>query len=373
MDFRILPILVVGLAVLSHSLPFPQEDAENDIEPRYGVQSNLNNQNNRRPNNQNHRNPDRPRAPAPNPGPGCRIEYETIYEIIEDETFDQKCRTDYENRCQTRTKCTPYTDTQCSTKYRQQCRNWTEKKCTDSWRNDCSTKQKEECKDNYRPVKIPYVEDECFTKKEKRCEKHWEEPTPGKKVWVENPATCKWYDASQCAPITKYRTEQERYTQCSKVPYQDCKRVKDTNCNDVPRQECKDIPYQDCQDYQREKCAPVQECQDYPVQKCRDEHKKTPRQVAKQIPVRVCGNRRTPYNEHDQENFGGSNVFDVRTTDEHDPENDAEVIAFGQQKEKVDPGLFQQKEDVEDIVKEKSNEKEGDKKEADDDAISFGR
>merc|ERR1719245_2518354 len=188
---------------------------------------------------------------------------------------------------------------------------------------------------------------------------HWEEPTPGKKVWVENPATCKWYDASQCAPITKYRTEQEKYTQCSKVPYQDCKRVKDTNCNDVPRQECKDIPYQ--------------ECQDYPVQKCRDEHKKTPRQVAKQIPVRVCGNHRTPYNERDQENFGGSNVFDVRTTDEHDPENDAEVIALGQQKEKVDPGLFQQKEDVEDIVKEKSKENEGDKKEADNDAISFGR
>merc|ERR1711983_250458 len=219
-----------------------------------------------------------------------------IYEIVEDERTEQKCRTDYENR----------------------------------WRNECSQKTKEECKDNYRPVKIPYVEDECFTKKEKRCEKHWEEPTPGKKVWVENPATCKWYDASQCAPITKYRTEQERYTQCSKVPYQDCKRVKDTNCNDVPRQECKDIPYQDCQDYQREKCAPVQECQDYPVQKCRDEHKKTPRQVAKQIPVRVCGNRRTPYNEHDQENF-------------------------------------------EEIVKEKSKENEGDKKEADNDAISFGR
>ena len=66
-------------------------------------------------------------------------------------------------------------------------------------------------------------------------------------------------------------------------------------------------------------------------------------------------------------------MFDVRTTDERDPENDAEVIAFGQQKEKVDPGLFQQKEDVEDIVKEKSKENEGDKKEADNDAISFGR
>merc|ERR1712038_2209658 len=105
MNFTILPILVVGLAVFCHSLPFPQEEAENDIEPRYGVQTNLNNQNHRNPNNQNHRNPDRPRAPAPNPGPGCRIEYETIYEIIEDETFDQKCRTDYENRCRTRQRC----------------------------------------------------------------------------------------------------------------------------------------------------------------------------------------------------------------------------------------------------------------------------
>ena len=93
MDFRILPILVVGLALYCHSLPFPQDDAENDIEPRYGVQStNLNNVLN------NHRLPDRPRAPAPNPGPGCRIEYETIYEIVEDERTEQKCRTDYENR-----------------------------------------------------------------------------------------------------------------------------------------------------------------------------------------------------------------------------------------------------------------------------------
>ena len=100
MYLRILPILVVGLAVVCHTLPSPKEDAENDIEPKYGVQSKVD--------DQNHRLPNRPRAPAPNPGPGCRIEYETIHEIIEDETFDQKCRTDYENRCQTWTKCTTY-------------------------------------------------------------------------------------------------------------------------------------------------------------------------------------------------------------------------------------------------------------------------
>merc|ERR1712141_571168 len=128
----------------------------------------------------------------------------------------------------------------------------------------------------------------------------------------------------------------------SKVPYQHCDRVKDTNCRNVPQQ------------------------------KCRDEHKKTPRQVAKQIPIRVCGNHRTAYNE-DEENFGNSNVFDIRTTDGHDPEDDAEVIAFGQQKEKIDPGFLQQKEDVEDIIKEKTKDKKDSKKETDADAISFGR
>merc|ERR1712226_1833563 len=95
---------------------------------------------------------------------------------------------------------------------------------------------------------------------------------------------------SQCAPVTKYRTEQEKYTQCSEVPYQHCDRVKDTNCRNVPQQKCNDVPYQDCQNIQRERCVPesYQECDDVPEQKCRDEHKKTPRQVAKQIPIRVA-------------------------------------------------------------------------------------
>ena len=58
MYFRILSILMVGLVDFCHTLPFPQEDAENDSEPKHGVQSNVD--------NQNHRLPDRPRAPARN-------------------------------------------------------------------------------------------------------------------------------------------------------------------------------------------------------------------------------------------------------------------------------------------------------------------
>merc|ERR1712088_1227214 len=100
---------------------------------------------------------------------------------------------------------------------------------------------------------------------------------------------------------------------------------------------------------------------------------KTTRQVAKQVPIRVCGNHRTALNDN-EEHFGGSNVFDIRTTDDdHNPEDDAEVIAFGQQKEKIDEGLLQQKEDVEDIIKEKAKAKKETEKEVDDEAISFGR
>merc|ERR1712203_283346 len=54
-----------------------------------------------------------------------------------------------------------------------------------------------------------------------------------------------------------------------------------------------------------------------------------------------------------QPSFDGSGVFDVRSDgDEHDPEDDVETIAFGQQEEKIDPGLFsQQTEDTISIIK----------------------
>merc|ERR1711881_478818 len=108
--------------------------------------------------------------------------------------------------------------------------------------------------------------------------------------------------------------------------YEHCDRVKDTNCFQVPKQDCNDVP--------KEKCVQEswQDCQDYPRQECKDIHSKVPRQVAKQIPIRVCGDRRELYNA--EPSFDGSGVFDVRSDgDEHDPEDDVETIAFGQQTE----------------------------------------
>ena len=341
---RLLSTFLVGCIVVCNA--FPQNEIDDDVAARYGIQSG--NQQ-----SQNHVVPDR--SPALNPGPGCRIEYETKYEIVEEESTRQECRRWVENKCTTRQrpKCSKYTDTVCDTKYRNQCRNWSEQECKDTWRNECSTKYREECNDHSRPIQVPYEEDECTSRKERRCEKHWEEPIKGKKVWVDNPATCKYFDATDCRPVTKYRTEQERYTTCDQVPYEHCDRVKDTNCYQVPKQECKDVPYQDCYDVPKEKCVQesYQDCQDYPRQECKDVHSKVPKQVAKQIPIRVCGDRRELYNA--EPSFDGSGIFDVRSDgDEHDPEDDVETIAFGQQKEKIDPGLFsQQTEDTISIIK----------------------
>jgi len=369
MDFRFLFIGMVGLVVVCNTAPSPPSDIDEDVASRYGVQG-INQ------NNQNHRNPDTPRAPHQDPGRGCRWEYETKYEVKNVETTDQKCHVEYETKCTTRSreKCTPYTDRVCTTQYRQKCRNWTEKKCTDSWRNECSTRTKEECNEYNEPIDVPYTEDKCSTRTERKCEKHWEEPIKGKKVWVDNPATCKNYDVTDCQPVTSYKKEFQKQVKCKQVPYQHCDRVKDTNCRDVPKQQCQDVPYQDCHNEQKQRCEPEswQDCNDIPRQKCQTVHKQTPQQVAKQIRIRVCGDRREPYNEGGQfGQFDGSDVFDIRNgnDDNHDPKNDAETIQFGQQKEKIDPGLFEQK--VKDVVLEKSEPEE--ESEDGNDKISFGK
>merc|ERR1712141_612058 len=93
------------------------------------------------------------------------------------------------------------------------------------------------------------------------------------------------------------------------------------------------------------------DCQDYPRQECKDVHSKVPKQVAKQIPIRVCGDRRELYNA--EPSFDGSGIFDVRSDgDDHDPEDDVE---------KIDPGLFsQQTEDTISIIKKGNTNNEDD-------------
>ena len=146
------------------------------------------------------------------------------------------------------------------------------------------------------------------------------------------------------------------------MPYQHCDRVKDTTCRDVPRQECNDEPYQDCRDVQRERCVPEswQDCQDYPRQECKDIHQKVPKQVAVQVPIRVCG-QSNQYDAGGQ--FDGTSLFDIRS--DNDPENDAEEFDYNKQQENIDPGLVQQTNIIETKLPT------GTKKAEEDDEIAF--
>ena len=91
----VLSFVVIGTFVCSHAFPVDEQDVtfvdekdvtsadEQDVDLRYGVQSG---------NSQPHRRPNAPRPSAPEPGPGCRIEYQTKYEVQEVESVKQECK-----------------------------------------------------------------------------------------------------------------------------------------------------------------------------------------------------------------------------------------------------------------------------------------
>jgi hypothetical protein len=300
-SLNILRVLVIAMSVVCHTLP--QNDIAKNIAAKHGLQEEK---------SEDHR--------ITGPQYGCKIRYETKFEIQEIESVRQECNHYTETKCTTHTrpKCEHHHEKKCDTKYKEECRHYKEQECTDTWRSQCVTRSKEVCDFVVKEIQVPYVEDECITRQERRCEKHWEESIEGgivKKVWVDNLPTCKLYDATDCKPVTKHRQELTKERKCNQVPYQHCDRVKDTQCHLVPRKECKDIPYQDCRDVVIEVCNPesYQDCQDYPRRKCRDVHEKKPQQVTVQVPIRDCS-------------FSSDNHHHIPRANKLDEQLDAQVI-----------------------------------------------
>jgi len=150
-SFVIITSLLLNVIVFSHAYPqidLPKliknilniDDGDDDVSERYQTQ-----------NNQGSINWDSAEG-LPSPvqnqplGPGCRIEYETKYEIIEEESTKNECREWTENKCTTkqRPKCNSWKDRVCNTKYRQKCRNWVETDCKETVRNECTSKTRRE-------------------------------------------------------------------------------------------------------------------------------------------------------------------------------------------------------------------------------------
>jgi len=192
----------------------------------------------------------------------CRIRYETIYEVQEVETNEEKCTTVNERACET--------------SFREKCVTVIEKVCQPITRDQCKTEFKQECQQLFREEKQSYVEDKCETTTVRKCEKYWKVVDDNRKVWVEDPNRCQDAFETKCNPITKEKVNQIPYQECIQVPFETCIQVEETVCNDFPREKCNPEPFE--------------ECRNVPRQRCITEHRLIPKQVARQIQVRVCDN-----------------------------------------------------------------------------------
>lgn len=218
----------------------------------------------------------RPNLPA-----GCRIQYKTVYDIVEKEKFETKCQEKYKS--------------QCTEKYNKVCTPYTENVCKTAYKENCETKYKDNCYEAYRDIQEPYEEDVCVDKDIAVCDKHWQCNNPNlplsdcnDKVWVDNKATCKYLKKSFCEKVQKYRTTKQPYKKCDQESWQDCNDVPYEKCDPVTRNDCKDVPYNDCKKVPYQDCKPV--------------HSKVPEQVSQKRPFRVCdGSNNEPYRYTDQE------------------------------------------------------------------------
>merc|ERR1712013_154437 len=198
------------------------------------------------------------RQPAPaqsSPQVSCRTEYAEVWDTEYVETETQECQTVQVKQCNTEYQ------KQCVPKQRQECNSV------------CNTKYEEVCSQKYRDETEYYTETECSTDYKQDCEYQWE-GTGNNKVWAPIQGTCKNNAYDKCGDVQKERLKQ--------VPYNDCKDVPKQVCNDVPSQECRTVTEQSCTQ------VPYQACQNVPKQERKAVHKKVPKRVSSRVPKKVC-------------------------------------------------------------------------------------
>ena len=137
----------------------------------------------------------------------------------------------------------------------------------------CNTVYKKVCVDQYKTEYEPYTETECSTEYKEHCEYHWQ-GEGNNKVWVPIPGTCNTNPHDECRDVTKQKARQVAYPVCRDVPEQ--------QCADVPRQACRQVPDQVCSNQALEQCSKR------PVEQCHAVHKKSPVRVSKRVPKKVC-------------------------------------------------------------------------------------
>merc|ERR1719242_309433 len=107
----------------------------------------------------------------------------------------------------------------------------------------------------------PYTETECSTEYKEDCQYQWE-GHGNNKVWAPIPGTCKQNPYDSCKDVSKTKEKQVAYPVCRDVP--------EKVCQDVPRQQCRDVPRQHCTN--KHKKVPVRISKTVPKKVCDSGH-----------------------------------------------------------------------------------------------------
>merc|ERR1711936_423626 len=190
----------------------------------------------------------------------CRTEYQVIWDTEYQEQAYQTCETVYEQKCEVRSE--------------RLCHNTTREECHLVQDQVCKTIYNKVCRDEYKTVLEPFTETECVTKYQDDCEFHWEVTPSGEKVWAVIPGSCKKNPVDECHDVQKTHSKQ--------VAHQVCEQVPEKQCQYVNRQECYQVPDKVC------KSEPITQCSEVPKQICKVHHKRVPVRVSKNVPKKVC-------------------------------------------------------------------------------------
>merc|ERR1712013_477626 len=149
----------------------------------------------------------------------------------------------------------------------------------------CQTLVQNLCRPTTRQEYQPYTESECTTEYKQDCQYAWK----GKgndKVWAPIEGTCQNVPYDSCKEVGK--------TQARQVAYQECHDVPEKKCSLVPEQVCVSVPDEVCQQVPKQQCH--SEHKKFPIRISRQEAKKvcnvpgqskTPSPLAPSIPVAV--------------------------------------------------------------------------------------
>jgi len=142
-----------------------------------------------------------------------------------------------------------------------------------------STVYKNVCVQKYNTVYEPYTETECSTEYKQDCQYEWQ-GEGNDKIWAPIDGTCQSVPYDECKDVQKTHARQVAYEACHEEP--------EESCVSVPKEVCISVADEVCQN------EPLTKCEEVPRQACHKEHRRVPIRVSKAVPKKTCGTNVLP-------------------------------------------------------------------------------